>query len=163
MSKKVGSRQYEPSSGKGTICDPAEGKTRQDQADLCDINKIMARADQGIAPWVPQEVGAYGDFTQVGDLRESLERVRRADEAFMALPVKVRNAYDNDVTKFAADFQTEEGLGRLRELKVVAESEETLADKREAAAERRAIARAAARAEAERVEAARQSPVVPKP
>lgn len=142
----------------GTFCDPAEDRTRQEGADSCDINKIVDRMARGILPTFSRQEALYADMTEIGDLHESLERVRRAEEAFMSLPAAVRTAFDNDVAKFTAAFQSDEGVAKLRELKVVPETEETLLDRREAAFEERKRRRADKRAEEERVRAAVKPP-----
>lgn len=84
-------------------CTGDDGKTRQSDAANCDINKIMAR-------WVreggPSEEDlrngrpSYGDFTNATDYQTAMNRVVEAKAAFDALPVKVRNACDNDPARF---------------------------------------------------------------
>lgn len=143
----------------GTVCPPEEDRTRQEDAAAADINAILARMGQGQLPLtLAEKQGIFADVSGMGDFRESVERVRVGGERFAQLSADVRSAFENDSALFVEAFQTPEGLERLRELGVVAPSEEALADRREAAAEERARLRAAVRAENARVEAARKPP-----
>lgn len=82
-----------------------ESMTQQSDADECDINLIMEKYKvTGQAPQVIQQ-GIYGDFTEVGDYRTAVERIRAANEAFQAIPAKLREKFDNDPAKFI-DFAT---------------------------------------------------------
>lgn len=74
--------------------------TRQSEADACDVNLIMARYEKtGVLPSVGREA-FFADVSEMGDYREALENVRRADEAFMSLPAKVRGRFGNDAAEF---------------------------------------------------------------
>lgn len=158
--KRVVYDEVSRKTSEGTCCSAEEGRTRQEFGDECDLNKIVARAERsGVMP-IGREDGVFADLSGIRDLHGSLEEVRRAGEAFAALPAKVRNAFDNDVVAFTEAFQSKEGIAQLVELGAVAPDEETLADRREAAAEARAAKRAAAREEAKRVEAAKSPPPV---
>lgn len=72
--------------------------TQQSAAQECDINYIVERAKRGadithLNPRIPR----YGDFTEVPtDLRDCLNKVRQADEAFMSLDAQVRKRFEND-------------------------------------------------------------------
>jgi len=70
---------------------------QQHMKDECDINNIVERFGvTGQLPEVPAYAPSYGDFTGIGDYRDALDKVLAADEAFMALPAKVRERFDND-------------------------------------------------------------------
>lgn len=144
---------------KGTCCTEGEDRTRQEDRQAADINVIMKKFDAGVIPFGPERVPYYADVSQMGSLHESLERVRKARESFDALPAEVRSEFQNDVARFVDAFSSEEGIAKLRELKVVAETDDTLADRREAAADARAEKRREARELAKRLEAARHPPV----
>ena len=78
--------------------------TQQHLAEECDINYIVERFGvTGQLPDVPSHTPTYGDFTGVADYREALDAVRAADAAFMALPAKIRERFDNDPALFV-DF-----------------------------------------------------------
>ena len=77
---------------------------QQNCRDECDINYIVERF--GVTGQLPPQTGpmpTYGDFTGIGDYRDALDAVMRADEAFMALPANVRERFDNDPALFV-DF-----------------------------------------------------------
>ncbi|WNK13360.1 MAG: internal scaffolding protein [Microvirus sp.] len=81
-------------------CSGDEVFTQQSGADECDINKIIERAKRGAQINVSERTPMYGDFTQVPtDLRDCLNVVRKANEAFMALDAHVRKRFDNDPAK----------------------------------------------------------------
>lgn len=140
---------------KGTACTAEEGRTRQEDAKASDINYILARVAAGMLP-LGRTDGVYADVSQIGDLRSALDSVARGKALFEAFPASVRNAFDNDPAAFVEAFKTPEGVAKLRELKVVPETEETLADRREAAAEARADKRREERVVAKRVEEAQK-------
>ena len=86
----------EASDESGLSC-PEPTLAQQHSRDECDINFIVQRF--GVTgPFPPTNIPAptYGDFTGIGDYREALDAVMRADEAFMALPANIREQFDND-------------------------------------------------------------------
>lgn len=142
----------------GTFCTAEEGKARQEFKAESDLNVLLKRGESAIIPAL-REQGVFADLTGIGDLHACLETVRRATDAFMQLPAKVRSEFDNDPAAFTAAFDTPEGVAKLRELKVVAEAPEVVLARQEAAAEDRAAARVVARERAARVAAAEAAPV----
>lgn len=75
--------------------------TQQSAKDECDINFIVERAKRGAdISHLNRGVPMYGDFTELPtDLRDCLNIVRKADEAFMSLDAQVRKRFDNDPSK----------------------------------------------------------------
>lgn len=95
---------YDPPPSNPLICE-GEGRTRQSEKDACDVNKIVARYDQtGLIERDHREL-IYADVSSVGDYREAVERVRRAEEMFMDIPARVRGRFSNDPAAFL-DFAT---------------------------------------------------------
>lgn len=94
----VGDRSF------GLIC-PEESLAVQAEKESSDINVIVAKyLRTGEMPVFKQ--GLYADISAMGDLRESLEQVQLAQEAFAELPAEVRRYFDNDpinLVEFAAD------------------------------------------------------------
>jgi len=81
---------------------------QQHMKDECDINVIVERFGvTGMLPVSPLEP-SYGDFSGVGDYHTALNKVRAADEAFMALPAKIRAKFDNDPNALLQYLQNEE-------------------------------------------------------
>lgn len=76
---------------------------QQHMAQECDINYIVERF--GVTGQLPETTytPTYGDFTGIGDYRQALDAVMAADDAFMALPAKLRERFDNDPALFV-DF-----------------------------------------------------------
>lgn len=93
----------EASNASGLECkDPS--LTQQHMAEECDINYIVERF--GVTGQLPDGAvyqPTYGDFTGIGDYRQALDAVQAADDAFMALPAKIRERFDNDPALFV-DF-----------------------------------------------------------
>lgn len=94
---------YDP----GVACDPAEGRTKQEFADECDINKIMARYEKtGVIDHVNFRAAAYGDFSSVATYHDAMNVVVAADAAFAALDARTRDRFGNDpvqMLKFLED------------------------------------------------------------
>jgi hypothetical protein len=78
--------------------DQDEGRTHQSFRDQCDINMIFARfvKTNGELDHINPGSPMYGDFTDSYDLRESIERVARAQESFLLLPAKVKDLVNQD-------------------------------------------------------------------
>lgn len=141
----------------GTFCTAEEGKTRQEEKDQADINKILKRLDQRELE-IGRQDGVFADVSSIGDFREAMEKVDRGKAAFAALPATVRNAFNGSPVEFVEAFGSPEGIAKLRELGVVPEAEEVILDRQEAAVETRAARRREARELAARVEAAKAPP-----
>lgn len=141
----------------GTFCTLEEGRTRQEFRAESDINNLMKRGESAIVPAM-RDAGVFADVSTIGSLHECLEKVRRANDVFAALPPGVRSAFDNRPELFTEAFDTPEGVAKLRELKVVAEPEEVVLERQEAAFEARQARRRDARELAARIEAAKPPP-----
>ncbi|WNK12780.1 MAG: internal scaffolding protein [Microvirus sp.] len=94
-----------------------ESMTRQEFAEECDINVLMAKYEsQGV--WPQPQPAAYLDLTDVPDFQESQNILIRATEAFMSLPAKVRKEFDNDPGKFVEFASDENNLDQMRAWKL---------------------------------------------
>lgn len=96
---------------------PGPSLTRQEFADECDINTIMARYETtGILP-SHQRAGdpQYLDLSDVPDLRTSIDLMRDAESAFMRLPATIRREFDNDPVRFVEFAQNPQNLEKMRE------------------------------------------------
>ncbi len=69
---------------------------QQHMKDECDINVIVERfgvtGELPTAPISPQ----FGDFSGISDYHSAINAVRASEEAFMALPAKIRARFDHD-------------------------------------------------------------------
>lgn len=91
--------------------------TRQEFADECDINQIMARYEKdGIWPPVANDyVPVYVDFAaQPTDLMSAMQQMSDAEAAFMRLPAIVRKEFDNDAVRFVEYAANGDNLEQLR-------------------------------------------------
>ena len=81
---------------------------QQHMKDECDINVLVERFGvTGSMPVAPLEP-SYGDFSGVGDYHTALNKIKAADEAFMALPAKIRAKFDHDPNALLNYLQNEE-------------------------------------------------------
>ena len=80
---------------------------QQHMKDECDINIIVERFGvTGQLPVVPLEP-SYGDFSGVSDYHSALNAIRASEEAFMALPAKIRAKFDHDPNALLEFLQNE--------------------------------------------------------
>lgn len=93
-----------------------ESMTQQSDAKDTDINVIMQRYKvTGQIP-LPRIAPNYGDFSEVTDYREALERVQYANEVFNSLPAKLRAQFSNNPAEFV-DFATNpENIDEMRKM-----------------------------------------------
>lgn len=87
--------KYDPKEGVDCSDDPV--LTEQHHEEELDINKIIQRYSLEGAMAASQSVqAAYGDFSQVDDLHAMMNKVRRAEEAFSALPHQIKTRFNNN-------------------------------------------------------------------
>lgn len=66
----------------------------------CDINNIVKKYDRtGELSHLNRRRGVYADFSDIPDYAESLDRINRAQEAFLTLDAKIRQRFSNDPQK----------------------------------------------------------------
>lgn len=110
----------------------AIGRTKQAHASMCDVNNIIKQYDKtGLFAHVNNAVAEYGDYTEVNEFAESLNRVIQAQDAFDQLPSLVRKRFGNDAGEFFefatnpanAEEMVKLGLAEMREpLNIVTET-----------------------------------------
>lgn len=111
--------QFTPYQASVFFTDPGEDEdlVQQHMRDECDVNVIMARYQKtGELSHLGAIAGSYGDFSDVGDYKEGLERIIAADAAFMELPSSIRDRFHNDPAKFIDFCVDPENLDELREM-----------------------------------------------
>lgn len=100
--------------------------TQQSAKTECDINFIVGRFKQtGVLQHARETLGQYGDFTGM-DFQEAMHVVIKGQQAFEALPAKLRNRFNNDPAlflDFCADPENSEEMVKLG-LKVAPEAPE---------------------------------------
>jgi len=90
---------------------PKCGKTMTEQhhAKTCNINYIVGKYQKtGLVDHVNRHQGRYGDVS-AANFETAMELVTEQKTVFAELPSSVRKHYKNDVTKYLAHVQTEEG------------------------------------------------------
>lgn len=93
-----------------------DGRTRQEFADDCDINVLLARYEKsGVFTHFNANEADYLDVSNVPDLQQSLTYLKDAQRAFMSLPAAARREFDNDPVKFVEYAQNPENIDRMRE------------------------------------------------
>lgn len=88
--------------------------TNQSDKDSTDINKMMAKYEKtgmitDLITGNPRQPN-YGDFSNVGDYHQLQNTIIRVNNAFNALPAKVRSRFENDpdvLIRFLADQQND--------------------------------------------------------
>jgi len=92
------------------------GMTRQEFADECDINTIMERYEKtGVVSHVNKAQPVYLDTSLYRGLQASMDAFKEAQQAFLALPAKVRKEFDNDAQAFVDFAVNPENVERMRE------------------------------------------------
>lgn len=105
--KRIVRNEYDLYEDAGLDCSNDPGLTDQSQAKETDINVIIKRAEAtGFLP-VSQDIGQYGDFSNLPDFAGSLSIVNRARDSFNALPAMVRAKFENDPAKVIAFLSDE--------------------------------------------------------
>lgn len=101
-------------------CSVEPSLTRQEYADECDINKLMAQYEKtGLLPGnMNLNPPRYLDVSDVPDLPTALNMLNEATSAFMSLPATVRRDFDNDPVKFIQFAENPENLPKMREWKL---------------------------------------------
>lgn len=101
--------------------------TVQSEKDNCDINVLVERLGIGeiarTAP--PYDPRAFGDFTHMPkDPHEVLQVVRELEDAFMELPARVRERFENDPLRFYEFTQNQENFEEGVKLKIWSKRED---------------------------------------
>ncbi|UDN67806.1 internal scaffolding protein [robinz microvirus RP_132] len=101
--------------------------TRQEFADECDINVLMAQYEKtGVLNHFNNGQPQYLDLTEFpDDLQGSLALMKEAEIAFMRLPAGVRREFDNDPLDFVSFASDPNNLDQMREWGLAAPAEAT--------------------------------------
>lgn len=95
-----------------------QGHTRQEFAEDCDINRIMARFEKtALVEHVAKYEGRYGDFSEMPEsYQDAIELVREAEALFMDVPAKIRERFNNDPAEYLAFCLDDRNKAELQEL-----------------------------------------------
>lgn len=93
------------------------GLTKQEFREECDINNIMKRYEKdGVLTHFNKYQGQYGDFADVSEYHEAMNKVVAADTMFMSLPASIRDRFGNDAGKFLDFVGDEKNLKEMHEM-----------------------------------------------
>lgn len=105
-----------------------DGRVKKEFRKACNINTIVAKYRRtGMVSSLNQARPVFADVSQIGDFRSIVHRVRRAEEAFEALPAYVRKRFNHDSAQLVAFMQDEKNrdeaikLGLIEKPEVVEE------------------------------------------
>lgn len=93
-------------------------RTRQEFAEECDINALMARYEKsGVISHVNNTPGQFLDLGDASalDLMSAMNTLNAASDAFMSLPATIRAEFDNDAMSFVAFAEDASNIDKLRE------------------------------------------------
>lgn len=91
-------------------------RTKQSMRDQCDINNIMRRfVKVGAVAHLNRFPGTYGEAPAV-TFHEAMNVVRAAEEAFEALPGKLRKRFGNDPGQYMAFCGDPQNLPEMRKM-----------------------------------------------
>jgi hypothetical protein len=107
---------YKSNGGDYRVYNDLPSMCRQEFAEECDINTIMARYERtGVMPAINGAPQFYADFTEIpGDLMSTLERFDEAERAFMQLPAVVRREFENNPHHFVEYAQDPANVDQMR-------------------------------------------------
>lgn len=90
--------------------------TKQSHKDECDIYRILNQYQRtGIITHVQKQAGRFEDLPDPVDYQTALNIMAEANQAFSALPAKVRDHFSNDPANFLAAFEDPKQHDQLRE------------------------------------------------
>lgn len=99
---------------------PETGRTKQSFKDECTVTHAMNRFNQsGVMPPARSGIPRYGDFSEVGTFQEACEQVKRAEEAFRAMPSAARRYFNNDTGQFLDFMENPKNRPKAEELGLV--------------------------------------------
>lgn len=87
----------------------------QSFADSTDINILLSKFRNGDTTALNQRVGQYMDITNMPtSFAEVLDTVHRGEELFYALPLEVREKFNNNLNQFIADIGSDQWYQKLQ-------------------------------------------------
>ena len=82
-----------------------------------DIINIIKKHDRtGIIEHVAKGMAQYGDYSEVNEYREALDKVNNANASFMELPAEVRAMFGNNAGDFFEFATNPENEAKMQEL-----------------------------------------------
>lgn len=93
-----------------------ESRTKQSEAESCEINNIMAKYERTGLIEHAREGGTYENLPEPMEYQDALNRVMEAQQSFDLLPAAARKEFGNDPAQFLAFVDDPENVQRMAEL-----------------------------------------------
>lgn len=93
--------------------------TKQEFRDEVNINNIMDKARRGHAPTFTDRIPQYADVTGVPSFQEANRMIKDAERLFLALPLKLRQRFNNDPGEYLDFMADPERAEEARELGLI--------------------------------------------
>lgn len=96
--------------------------TQQHFKDECDIDKILKKYNETgflVNPLESRRPAKWGDFSSVNDYQTAMNKLVEVQEAFDALPSRVRDRFKNDPMQMLAFLEDENNLDEAVKLGLV--------------------------------------------
>lgn len=97
-------------------------KTQQHFKDECDIDRILKKYNETgflVNPLEQRRPAQWGDFSSVADYQASMNRLVQVQEAFDALPSRIRERFRNDPMQMLAFLENPDNEKEAVELGLV--------------------------------------------
>ena len=96
--------------------DPEKGMTRQEFANECEINNIMAKYQRtGLLDHINNHAPEYGDYDAV-DFQTAMDTIKTGEAMFAELPSKARKYFNNNPAEFMEFVNDPDNVEKLHEL-----------------------------------------------
>lgn len=93
-----------------------ESRTKQSEAESCEINNIMARYEKtGLLEHI-NENGRYEDLPDGIEYHDALNLVLEAQQSFDDLPATIRKEFDNEPAKFLSFVENPDNIEALTKM-----------------------------------------------
>lgn len=117
--------RYAPPPSPALVCRTAS-LTRQEYVTDADLNEIMRKYQDGVAP-IPSgsRLPMWDDYSHVPDYQESMQLIIDAQDRFAALPATVRERFGNDPGQLLDFLADESNRDEAVKLGLLAKSEIT--------------------------------------
>jgi phage internal scaffolding protein len=92
---------------------------QQQFRDEADINTILERFGRTGEVIVPVRAPEFGDYSEVTDYHTAMNMIIQAQDAFDALPARIRKEFDNDPGRFVEFVSDEKNRDKALEMGLI--------------------------------------------
>ena len=91
-----------------------ESLTQQHFQEETEINNILRSHDRnGIISHIHKGQAYYGDFSEITDLQDALDKIKLAQQEFMNVPSEIREQFQNDAGRFYTFASNSDNLDEM--------------------------------------------------